>query len=129
MPYNREESKNIAFYAYPHIFGETIMRESRFQRKLIEEIEELFPGCIFMKNDPNYIQGIPDLLILYKNKWAALECKRSEREHHQPNQDYYISIMDEMSYASFVYPENKEVVLDELQSALRARRKTRLSKR
>lgn len=110
-------------------FGETIMKESRFQRKLIEEIEELFPGCIVMKNDPNYIQGIPDLLILYKNKWAALECKRSEREHHQPNQDYYISIMNDMSYAAFVYPENREVILNELQSALRAGRKTRLSKR
>ena len=110
-------------------FGEIAMKESRFQRKLIEEIEELFPGCIVMKNDPNYIQGIPDLLILYKNKWAALECKRSERDHHQPNQDYYISIMNDMSYASFVYPENKEVVLDELQSTLCFGRKTRLSKR
>lgn len=105
------------------------MRESTFQRRLIWQIKELFPGCIVIKNDANYIQGIPDLLILYKNKWAALECKRSEKEHHQPNQDYYIALLDEMSYASFVYPENKEVVLDELQSALCPRRKTRLSKR
>ena len=104
-------------------------RESKFQHDLIKEIKELFPGCIVMKNDPNYIQGIPDLLVLYKNKWAALECKRSEHEPHQPNQDYYVALMDEWSYASFVYPENKEVVLDELQSALQPRRSARISKR
>lgn len=104
-------------------------RESRFQRNLIEEIEDRLPGCIVMKNDPNYIQGIPDLLILYKNKWAALECKRSAHEHHQPNQNYYISVMDEMSFASFVYPENKEEVLDAMEQTLQPRRKTRVSKR
>ncbi len=104
-------------------------RESRFQRNLIEEIEDRLPGCIVMKNDPNYIQGIPDLLILYKNKWAALECKRSAHEHHQPNQDYYISVMDEMSFASFVYPENKEEVLDAMEQTLQPRRKARVSKR
>ena len=82
-----------------------------------------------LKNDANYIQGIPDLLILYRNKWAALECKRSEKEHHQPNQDYYIQLMDDMSYASFVYPENKEVVLNELQFTFQPRRSTRLSRR
>lgn len=104
-------------------------KESRFQRKLIDEIEDRFPGCIVMKNDPNYIQGIPDLLILHNDKWAALECKRSEHEHRQPNQEYYISVMDEMSFASFVYPENKEEVLDAMEQALQPRRKTRVSKR
>lgn len=91
--------------------------ESRFQRLLIWELKERFPGCIVMKNDPNYIQGIPDLIILYKNKWAALECKRTAQSHRQPNQEYYISLMDEMSFASFVYPENKEDVLDELEQS------------
>jgi len=103
-------------------------RESKFQSELIEEIEDRFPGCIVMKNDPNYIQGIPDLIILYKNKWAALECKRSAHEHHQPNQDYYISIMDDMSFASFVYPENKEDVLDEMEQSFLPRRKARFSR-
>ena len=93
-------------------------RESKFQRTLIKEIEERFPGCIVMKNDPNYIQGIPDLLILYQNHWAALEVKRCAQSHHQPNQDYYISIMDEMSFASFVYPENKEEVLNAMEQTL-----------
>ena len=105
------------------------MRESKFQRNLIEELEVLFPGCIVLKNDPNYIQGIPDLLILYKNKWAALEVKQSAKAHHQPNQEYYISMMNDMSYASFVYPENKEDVLYELQQALRPGRTTRFSRR
>ena len=105
------------------------IRESRFQRNLILDLEDMFPGCVVMKNDPNYIQGIPDLIILYEDKWAALECKRSAKEKHQPNQDYYITKMNSMSYAAFIYPENKEDILDELQQALQPRRKARLSKR
>lgn len=99
-----------------------MQKESKFQHEIIYRLKQMFPGCIIMKNDPNYIQGIPDLLILYKNKWAALECKRSERESRRPNQEYYISKMDEMSYASFIYPENKEIILNELQQTLRPRR-------
>lgn len=90
-------------------------KESKFQNELIKKIEERFPGCIVMKNDPSYIQGIPDLLILYGDKWASLECKREEHASHRPNQEYYILKMQEMSYASFVYPENEEDVLRELE--------------
>ena len=93
-------------------------KESSFQKGLINKIEELFPDCIIMKNDPNYIQGIPDLLILHGGKWASLECKKSAKASHQPNQDYYISKMNGMSYARFVSPENEEEVLSELQQAL-----------
>ena len=98
------------------------MLESKFQSKLIKEIKKLFKGCIVMKNDSSYIQGIPDLLILYRDKWAALEVKKSATAHHQPNQEYYVELMDEMSYASFIYPENKEEVLYELQQTLFSRR-------
>lgn len=92
------------------------MKESDFQHDLISEIECMFPGCIVTKVEP-YIQGIPDLLILYGRHWAMLECKKSEDAHHQPNQDYYVDILNHMSYSSFIYPENKEEVLDELQQA------------
>ncbi len=95
--------------------------ENEFQGKLIKELKERFPGCMVLKNDPNYIQGIPDLMVLHKNKWAALECKKEEDANKQPNQPYYISKMNEMSYASFIYPENKEKVLDELQQAFKPR--------
>ena len=105
------------------------MRENRFQRELILDLKEMFPGCIVLKNDPNYIQGIPDLLILYEDKWAMLECKQREFAHHQPNQEYYIDVMNDMSFARFIYPENKEEVLSELQSAFRSRRSSRISKR
>ena len=71
-----------------------------------------------MKNDSSYIQGIPDLLILYNDKWAALEVKKSRTASHRPNQEYYVDKMDDMSFARFIYPENKEVVLDELQQTL-----------
>ena len=98
------------------------MLENKFQSSLIKKIKEMFPGCIVMKNDSSYIQGIPDLTILYKNKWAVLECKKSEKARRQPNQEHYISKMKKMSFAAFICPENEEEVLNELQQALRSRR-------
>jgi hypothetical protein len=96
--------------------------ERDFQARLIKEIKQIFKGCIVMKNDSSYIQGIPDLLILYRDKWAALEVKKSATASHRPNQEYYVELMDEMSFASFIYPENKEEVLYELQQTLFSRR-------
>jgi len=96
------------------------MRENKFQSDLIKEIKRRFPGAVVLKNDSSYIQGIPDLLILYKDKWASLECKKSAKEHKQPNQDYYVDMMDEMSFSRFIYPENKEEVLNELQQTFSA---------
>lgn len=94
--------------------------ESQFQASLIKKLKKAFPDCVVLKNDSTYLQGFPDLLILCQNKWAALECKRSSNSKHQPNQDYYISKLNEMSYARFVSPENEEDVLDELQCAFRS---------
>lgn len=96
--------------------------ERDFQKNLIKELKDIFVGCIVMKNDSSYIQGIPDLLILYNDKWAALEVKKSRTASHRPNQEYYVDKMDDMSFARFIYPENKEVVLDELQQTLFSRR-------
>lgn len=96
--------------------------ERDFQARLIKELKQMFKGCVIMKNDSSYIQGIPDLLILYQDKWAALEVKKSRTASHRPNQEYYVELMDEMSYASFIYPENKEEVLYELQQTLFSRR-------
>ena len=90
------------------------MLERDFQAKLIKKIKNEYPGCIVMKTDPTYIQGLPDLIILYGNKWAALECKLSSKAHHQPNQDYYVEKMDNMSYAAFISPDNEFEVLEEL---------------
>ena len=89
-------------------------KESEFQHNLKKELQELLPGCIITKLDSSYIQGIPDLLILYKNKWATLENKKCEKATHQPNQDYYVEKMNNMSFSRFVYPENKNKVVDEL---------------
>ena len=90
------------------------MKESTFQAKLIREIKKRFPGVIVLKNDPNYIQGFPDLTVLYKDRWAVLEIKQSEKASHQPNQDFYILQADKMSVGRFVYPENMMEVLDDL---------------
>lgn len=90
------------------------MRESKFQSELKKELKETFPGCIITKLDSSDIQGIPDLLILYKDKWATLENKRNSKAHKQPNQEYYVDKMNDMSFSRFIYPENKQKVLSEL---------------
>lgn len=94
-------------------------KESSFQSKLIKEIKNRLPGCYVLKNDAGYLQGVPDLLVLYEDKWGTLECKRSENAPHRPNQDIHVGRMNEMSFSRFIYPENKEEVLDEMVSTLR----------
>ena len=90
--------------------------ESGFQDRLIQKLKTLFPGCMVFKMDQ--IQGIPDLLILYGKKWASLECKRSAKAKRRPDQEYYVGLMNDMSFSRFISPENKEEVLRELQQAL-----------
>ena len=88
--------------------------ESKFQKELTDEIKKRYPECVIIKNDSGYIQGFPDWTILYKDKWAVLEVKREANAKKQPNQDYYIDKLNNMSFSRFIYPENKEEVLSEL---------------
>lgn len=99
--------------------GVALKQEKEFQAKLIKELKKMFNGCIVMKLDSSYIQGIPDLLVLYKDKWATLECKQFSKAKHQPNQDHYVDILNKMSFSRFISPENKEEVLNELQQAFK----------
>ena len=103
-------------------------KESEFQRSLIAKIESMFPGCFVEKHDP-YRNGFPDLIILYKDKWAMLECKRETNADKRPLQEHYVDVLNRMSFCAFVYPENEQEVLNGLQSALRPNRRTRISKR
>lgn len=103
--------------------------ESGFQDRLVSDLKNMFPGCMITKLDSGYIQGIPDLLILFEDKWAVLECKKHATAKRQPNQDYYVDKMNKMSFAAFIYPENKEEVLHELQQAFSVRRTARVSRR
>ena len=97
-------------------------KESKFQARLIVRLKAMFPDCFVLKNDPTYIQGFPDLTILWNDKWALLECKRENEAHKQPNQQYYIDRGRKWSFAAFICPENEEEVLNDLQHAFRARR-------
>ena len=96
------------------------MLENKFQARLIKRVKDMFPGCIVMKNDSSYMQGIPDLLILHNDKWASLECKKSANAKKQPNQEYYVGRMDEMSFARFISPENEEEVLSDLRKTFKS---------
>ena len=96
------------------------MKESDFQKSLIDKLKTKYPGCMVLKNDPNYIQGLPDLTIFYKDKWATLEVKRSEEDYlkslsKNKNQKFYVDKMNEMSFSSYIYPENEKEVLNDLE--------------
>lgn len=94
------------------------MRESRFQAKVIDRLIDTFPNCFILKNDSSYVQGVPDLIILYRDRWAMLEVKKNSAAMLRPNQAYYIDMLNEMSFAAFIEPSNEEEVFNELQRAL-----------
>ena len=96
--------------------------ENKYQAKLIKKLKRLYPECIITKLDTSYIQGIPDLLVLFEDTWVTLEVKKSETASHRPNQDYYVRKMNAMSYSTFIYPENEEEVFDEIQRIFKSRR-------
>ena len=90
------------------------MNESTFKKSVKIEIKNLFPDSIILPGDANSVQGIPDMIILIGNIWAALEFKKSKAAKRRPNQDYWVNKMNEMSFASFICPENKDEVLKKL---------------
>lgn len=104
------------------------MTENQYQAKLVKKLKSMFPGCEILKNDSGYKQGILDLTILMGKYWAMLEVKSSKGAKAQPNQDYFVKKLNEMSFASFIYPENEEEVLAALQKAFSSRRTARVSK-
>lgn len=98
------------------------MAERDYQSRLIKKLKKRYVGCVILKNDPNYIQGFPDICILFGPAWGVLEVKDSEDAPSRPNQEYYVNMLHEMSYSSFICPENEEDVLYELDFALGLRR-------
>ncbi len=90
------------------------MLENKFKTNLVRTIKSRLPGSIIFHLDPNELQGAPDLLVLYKDKWAALEGKKNANASKRPNQEYYVNRFNQMSFARFIYPENSKEVLDEL---------------
>lgn len=91
------------------------MLESAFQAKLIKKLESIFQGCEILKNDANYKQGFPDLLILFNNGWAVLEVKAAEDAPYRPNQEWYLDKLRGMSFSATIYPENEREVIAALE--------------
>lgn len=105
------------------------MSERKYQAELIKKLRRRFPDCVILKNDSGYMQGVPDLILLWNDRWAMLEVKASYDSEEQPNQQWYVDRLNEMSFAAFIYPENEDEVLDEIQRQFETRRKARLSQR
>jgi hypothetical protein len=106
----------------------TTKLESQYKAGLVKRIAARLSGCIFIENDPQRIQGIPDLLILFGPHWAMLEIKAAPDSERQPNQVWYVDTLnDQGGFAAVIYPENEEEVLSALQQAFGARGKTCLS--
>ena len=104
------------------------LTENKYQAQIIKKLKVLFPGCMVLKTDTAYQQGTPDLIILWGKYWASLEVKMDADAISQPNQEYFVKQLNEMSFAAFIYPENEEEVLSALQQAFKPPRRTRISK-
>lgn len=107
--------------------GKPTKLERDYQRDVLDKIEAMLPGCIILKNDSGYQQGIPDWSVLWRDRWAFLEIKRERDAAEQPNQGYFVEKANELCFGAFIYPENEEEVLHALQLAFRSRRKARVS--
>ena len=132
----RARKNNICYneggYAFQHIgpynFWRKLMAslESEFQQNLVKKLRKMFPDCEILKNNPNYLQGVPDLIILWYDRYALLEVKRSYAEafekNARPNQLYYVEKFNAWSFSAFIYPENEEEVLYALQRSFQNRR-------
>lgn len=105
------------------------MRENVYQARVIKRARDEFPGCVILKNDSSYMQGVPDLIILFGPYWAMLEVKASEKSAFQPNQAYYVSELNHMGYAAFIYPENEDEVFRDLQRSFQTGGNARAAKR
>lgn len=105
------------------------MRENEYQPRLIQKLERLFPGCVILKNDSSYLQGVPDLLVLFGNRWAMLEVKADETSKVQVNQPYWVDTFNQMSFSAFIYPSNEQEVLRGLEQAFSDRGHTCLPER
>ena len=71
------------------------MLENKFKTKPIKEIRERLPGAIVLHINPPP-QGLPDPLVLNRERWAALEGYTETNSSHRPNQDYWIEKMNGM---------------------------------
>jgi predicted ATP-binding protein involved in virulence len=114
------DSENTYYVFFSTRRSSMAVREATYQKYLIDKLKNTFPGCMILKNDPQYLQGVPDLLVLYNQRWAMLEVKPSPRARVQPNQTYYVELFDEMSFGAFINPDNEEEILYELQHAFEA---------
>lgn len=103
------------------------MLETVYQARLIKKLRVMFPGCVILKNDSSYMQGVPDLIVLYGEHWAMLEVKAATKSSNRPNQEYYVKQLNRMSFAAFISPENEQEVLLALQLALQPDRDPCLS--
>lgn len=94
------------------------MLESKFKTRLRNRIEKEFPGAIVMHTNPVERRGAPDLVVLYKDKWVALEGKQESKSSHRPLQDYRVEEWNKLSFARFVEPSNEQDVIDDMHAYL-----------
>ena len=96
-------------------------RETKFKKMFKKKLKRLYPECIIVEADPTYFWSVPDVYFFLGSFWAALEFKRTEGSSRRPNQEYWVEVLDKMSFARFVYPGVEEEVLSELEAAIQNR--------
>ena len=95
--------------------------EKELEKEFMEDLNERMPGGFWLKGNSAMRQGVPDRMFLHSGHFAALEFKRDEKAEHQPSQDYYVDLLNEIGFARIVTPDNYHEVLDEIQSAFGVR--------
>lgn len=95
------------------------VKESTFQHKLIKMLRKI-PKSSFIVKEAKAIRGIPDIIGCIDGTYVALEVKKNKGEAQKNTgriclqKKFIRDIQCVGGYASFIYPENHEEILEEL---------------
>lgn len=88
--------------------------ESTFEKEFCKALRQTLGERYTYTFKLTAAKGIPDRLILYKDKYALLEFKQYKNAKKQPGQETWVGHFDNLAYAAIVYPENAEKVMQDI---------------
>ena len=94
------------------------MREADFQKKVIAWLKK--KGCLVLKYEQNATTraGVADVFFCKEGFYGFIETKKSKTAKLRPGQKEFIEKIDGWSYGRICYPENFDIIKEELEQIL-----------
>lgn len=117
----REETRRSAKTDLGFLKRDRSPKESDYKRKLMKKLRQI-PSSYWYSHQAGSIRGISDIIGCVNGVMVVLEVKRSLEEYRKKSprtalQEKFLSnIRSAKGYGSFIYPENEEKILSEIQN-------------